>query len=296
MNHVPVLLQEVLQVLDPKSGEFFIDGTLGGGGHAEAILEKIGSDGKLLAIDWDREAVEQFEKQGTGSRGQGTVISVNDNYANLKQIMTERNLGKADGLLLDLGFSSDQVVRGRGRGFSFQNDEPLLMTYSDEFTPVRDILKRMSERELAGVIKEYGEERYAGRVAKAIVEGGRKKSIETTGELVAIISNALPRNYEHGRIHPATRTFMALRIYANHELENLTKVMNDFPKFLKAGARAAIISFHSLEDRLVKQQFKEYTKEGKATLLTKKPISPTLEERADNVKSRSAKLRTIQMI
>ncbi len=294
MSHIPVLLQEVLQVLSPLPGEFFIDGTLGGGGHAEAILEKIGSSGKLLAIDWDREAVESFERKA--QRAKSKVIAVNDNYANIKKIMEERNLGKADGLLLDLGFSSDQVAHGKGRGFSFQNDEPLLMTYSDEHTPVRELLRRMSASELTRVIKEYGEERYAGRIAKAIVDAGRKQKIETTGALAEIIRNAVPKNYEHGRIHPATRTFMALRIYTNHELENLTKVMNDLPAFLNSGARVAIISFHSLEDRLVKQRFKEYAKEGKVTLLTKKPISPTLEERARNFKSRSAKLRALQLI
>lgn len=276
MPHVPVLLKEVLKILDPKPGEFFIDGTAGSGGHSRAILEQIGSGGKLLAIDWEK----------TG-----------ENYADLPRILEQKKLGKADGLLIDLGFSSEQLNQpaGRGRGFSFNVDEPLLMTYDSNEKPVKQLLRELNEQELAVIIKNYGEERYARQIAKAIKERGRKNKIETTGQLVEVIKSAVPANYERGRIHPATRTFMALRIYANRELENLETLLKNLRGILKPGGRAAIISFHSLEDRLVKNYFRDYAKAGKAEILTKKPITATPEEISFNTRSRSAKLRAIKI-
>src|SRR3989344_1691430 len=229
MPHTPVLLNEVIGLLEPKPGEFFVDGTAGGGGHSRAIQEKIGAAGKLVAIDWEK----------TG-----------ENYANLPEILASKNLSKADVLLLDLGFSSEQI--GGGRGFSFQNDEPLLMTYDPKSEPVKEILKRISEAELARIIKELGEERFPKRIARNIYERQKERPIETTGELAAIIKSSVPKNYERGRIHPATRTFQALRIYANHELENLESILKNLDAVVKPGGRAAIISFHSLEDRIVK--------------------------------------------
>lgn len=271
-KHTPVLLKEVTELLDPKPGEFFIDGTAGSGGHSKAIQEKVGPTGKLLAIDWEK----------TG-----------ENYADLAEILKKKNLGKANGLILDLGFSSEQI--GGGRGFSFQKDEPLFMTYDPSAEPLKQILKELTEEELAEIIKEFGEERYAWRIAKAIYEQERQKPIETTFELAEIIKRAVPKNYERGRIHPATRTFMAFRIYANHEMENLEKVLQDLPEILKPGGRAAVISFHSLEDRLVKNYFRDYAKAGKIKILTKKPITATKEEIAANPRSRSAKLRAATM-
>ncbi len=191
-KHIPVLLSEVINVLDPKPGEFFIDGTAGGEGHTNALREKVGVSGQVLGIDWEK----------TG-----------ENYADLPVIMKNKKLDKADGLLLDLGFSSEQI--GGGKGFSFQADEPLIMTYSPASKPVREILKELSEDELTKIISEYGEESYAQKIAKAIMAAGKNKSIETSGELAEIVKAALPKNYEKGRINPATRTFKALRIYAN---------------------------------------------------------------------------------
>lgn len=268
MQHAPVLLNEIIKILDPQPGEFFVDGTAGAGGHSKAILEKTGSSGKFLAIDWEK----------TG-----------ENYANLPEILDQKNLGKADGLLIDLGFSSEQL--GAGRGFSFLKDEPLLMTYDLSEKPVKQILKELNEQELAAIIKTYGEERYAARIARAIKAASRKKPIETTGQLAEIIRSAVPKNYERGRLHPATRTFMALRIYANRELENLETLLKNLHRILKPGGRAAIISFHSLEDRLVKNYFRDYAKAGKVEILTKKPIIATSEEIRQNPRSRSAKLR-----
>lgn len=269
--HTPVLLNEVIQALDPKPGEFFIDGTFGAGGHSRAIQEKISppaGGGKLLSIDWEK----------TG-----------DNYADLARILKERNLGKADGLLLDLGFSSEQL--GGGKGFSFQINEPLFMVYDLNQTPVRTLLKELREDELAEIIRDFGGEKMAGRIARVIKEVIHRKGIETTFDLAEAVKSAVPGNYEHGRIHPATRTFQALRIYANNELGNLEKILKDLLKILKPGGRVAIISFHSLEDRLVKNYFRDYAKEGKLKIITKKPIEATEEEARSNPRSRSAKLR-----
>ena len=267
-THTPVLLKEVLQFLDPQPGTFFIDGTYGAGGHARAIQERIGGKGRVLAIDWEK----------TG-----------ENYADLAQILREKKLGKADGLLLDLGFSSEQL--GGGKGFSFQINEPLFMIYDVNQKPVRTIIKESTEQELTEVIRHFGQEKYARLIARAIKNRVRKGSIETTFDLAEAIKSAIPWNYERGRIHPATRTFMALRIYANNELGNLEKVLKDIFKILKPGGRVAIISFHSMEDRIVKNYFRDYAKEEKVTILTKKPIEATEEEIAVNPRSRSAKLR-----
>ena len=270
-SHVPVLLNEVLRVMDPKPGEFFIDGTFGAGGHSRAIRERI-IDGKLLSIDWEK----------TG-----------DNYADLARILKERNLGKADGLLLDLGFSSEQL--GGGKGFSFQINEPLFMIYDLNQKPVRTLLKELREDELAEIIRNLGGEKLSGRIARVIKETIRRKGIETTFDLAEAVKAAVPGNYEHGRIHPATRTFQALRIYANNVLGNLEKVLKDLLKILKPGGRVAIISFHSLEDKLVKNYFRDYAKEEKLKIITKKPIEATPEEIRDNPRSRSAKLRAAVM-
>ncbi len=272
-GHIPVLLNEVITLLNPQPGEFFIDGTAGAGGHSRAMKEKIGADGRLLAIDWDK----------TG-----------ENYADLAEILAVKKIGQADGLLLDLGFSSEQL--GNGRGFSFQKDEPLLMTYDSKQKPVRELLNELSEQWLADIIKNYGEERYAKPIAAAIKNRARKAPIETTGELADVIRLAVPKSYERGRLHPATRTFQALRIYANHELENLEQVLKDLPKILKPGGRIGIISFHSLEDRIVKNFFRDAAKAGTLKLITKKAVQATRGEALANPRSRSAKLRVAQLI
>jgi|SRR3989344_4368438 len=296
--HKPVLLNEVINVLNPQPGEFFIDGTFGGGGHSQAILEKIGESGKLLGIDWNQSAIENGKFQVTSLKFKD-ILLIQDNFVNLPEILEKNSLPKADGFLLDLGISSDELENS-GRGFSFNppggGDEPLLMTYSDNEIPVRDLLKQLSKEELTEIIKNYGEENWAIKIAEAIKDRVRKKPIETSRELAELISETLPRNYEHGRIHPATRTFMALRIYANKELENLEKVLKNLDKILKNKGRVAIISFHSLEDRLVKNYFRDMAKENLLEIVTKKPIVATREEILENLRSRSAKLRSAQLI
>jgi len=290
MAHIPVLLNEVIKILDPKPDEFFIDGTINGGGHAKAILEKIGPKGRFLGIDWDSNATAECRARLKGDN----IMLVNDNYANLSAILKQKKFPKADGFLLDLGLSSDQLEHS-GRGFSFEKNEPLLMTYSEDAKPVKTILKEISEVELAKIIFEFSQEKYARQIARAIKEKGKFSPIETSGNLATVIEAAVPKNYERGRIHPATRTFMALRIYANKELENLEKVLKNLDQILKKGGRVAIISFHSLEDRLVKNYFREMKKNGEAELLTKKPIVAGESEISTNPRARSAKLRAIIM-
>ncbi len=293
--HTPVLLHEVIKLLDPKPGEFVIDGTIDGGGHAEEILKRISPQGKLLGIDWDAKMIAAAEVEFADRDGVNLICG---NYADLPVILEAKKMGKADGLLLDLGFSSEQLTNS-GRGFSFDppaGGEPLLMTYDSRRKSVKDILRELGTKELAKKIFELSGEKFAMHIARAIKEREKTRPIETTGELAEIIREAVPPNYERGRIDPATRTFQALRIYANNELENLKKVLDELGKILKPNGRAAVISFHSLEDRIVKNIFREQEKTGKLRILTKKPVVPSKEEISKNPRSRSAKLRAAQMI
>ncbi len=289
--HVPVLLQEVLEMLDPRPGDFMIDGTVDGGGHAAAVLDAIGSKGRFLGLDLDEAMLADCKTRIAPREGVTLLVG---NYADLPEILVWERMGKANGLLLDLGFSSEQIAHS-GRGFSFSEasrNEPLLMTYDDSRVPVRDILKTISEKDLADVLFNLGGERGSRRIAKAIIERRHKKGgIMTSGDLAETVRSALPKSYEHGRIDPATRTFQALRIMANGELENLQKVLDSLDDILVPGGRVAIISFHSLEDRIVKQAFREKVKESKLELLVKKPVVATRKEIAENPRSRSAKLR-----
>ncbi|MCP6719856.1 MAG: 16S rRNA (cytosine(1402)-N(4))-methyltransferase RsmH [Patescibacteria group bacterium] len=289
MKHKPVLLREVIEFLDPKPGEFFIDGTLDGGGHAAAVLEKIMPGGKFLGIDWDKDVIAKRKVQMANRKN---VILVSDNYKNVPMILKNKKLGKADGLLLDLGLSSEQLESSE-KGFSFQRDEKLDMRYSEESKPVYKWLEKLKESELAKIIKDFGEERFAYRIARAIK---KNLPIRTSKVLADIISGVVPKSYAHARIHPATRTFQALRIFVNQELKNLETVLNCIPEILNPHGRAVVISFHSLEDRIVKHSFRDLSKEGKAEILTKKPIVPSKEEVLDNPRSRSAKLRAIKIL
>lgn len=300
MKHTPVLLKETVGLLNPKPGEFFVDGTVGGGGHAAAVLEKMLPRGKFLAIDWDKDHLENSRAAIEGKlpipSPQFPTFWIKGNYADLADILKERNLSRPDIALLDLGFSSEHLESGRG--FSFHppaGGEPLLMTYARDAEPLKQILKELTEEEIFQIIRELGEERYAKKIARAIYERERRNPIETTGELAETIKGAVPKNYERGRIHPATRTFQAFRIYANHELENLEKFLQNLTAVLKPNGRAAIISFHSLEDRLVKGYFNDYAKAGKAEILTKKPVVAAKAEIAANPRARAAKLRALQI-
>ncbi len=297
--HVPVLLNEAMKLLDPKPGQFFIDGTFGGGGHTASILESMMPTGKFLAIDWDADNLKEnrskIEAKFQIPNSKFQIFWVNDNYANLPEILKNQKLPKADGLLVDLGFSSDQIENS-GRGFSFRRDEPLLMTYGKESVPMRELLKKLSEKQLEEIIRQYGEERFSKPIAAAIFARQKRQPIKTSGELAEVIRSAVPQGYEKGRIHPATRTFQAFRIYANQELANLEKLLESLSRILNNGARIGIISFHSLEDRLVKNYFRDSAKQGKLKILTKKPITASPGELAENPRSRSAKLRAAQLL
>ena len=314
--HTPVLLHEVIKFLDPKPGEFVIDGTVDGGGHATEIIKRISPAGIFLGIDWDEEVIANsklpaFAKATAGRQiaNNKNIVFVHGNYADLPEILKERRLDKADGLLLDLGFSSEQLENS-GRGFSFLHAEPLLMTYDRNQKPVKEIINELSEEKLEGILREFGEERFAKQIVKAIVVQRKIKPIESSGELSNIVKKAVPQNYDRarqslrsrrwqagrGRIHPATRTFQALRIYANAELANLEKILSATPEILKAGGRIIIISFHSLEDRIVKNYFKKMYRENKLKILTKKPVQASAEEVKANPRSRSAKLRAAVII
>jgi 16S rRNA (cytosine1402-N4)-methyltransferase len=289
--HQSVLLNETLDALDLAPGAFIVDGTVDGGGHSAAILEKIGKDGRLLGIDWDPALLEECRARiGHDPR----ITLRHGNYADTPTFLKEEGLPKANAFLLDLGFSSEQL-QGSGKGLSFQKDEPLAMTYDPGATPAYEILHQLSEEEIVEMIRELGEERYAARIGKAIYSRERKQPIMTTGELETVIKEAVPGSYEHGRLNPATRTFQALRIYANDELGNLRKALKNLPEVVESGGRVAMISFHSLEDRIVKHVFREMEKEGILKILTKKPIEATDEEILKNPRARSAKLRVAIM-
>lgn len=294
--HKPVLLNEVLAALNPQPGEFFIDGTLGGGGHAEKIIERLGEAGSFLGIDRDARAVQNFQLRAKDKKIK--ISAIQGNYVDLPEILEREKLGKADGLLFDLGMSSDQL-ESSGRGFSFSpehENEPLLMTYDENSKSAKDVLRELSEAELAEMIKNLSGERFSNRIARAIKEQEKKNPISSVRELVSIIKTAVPKNYERGRINPATRTFMALRIYVNRELENLETALKSLRSILKSGGRVAIISFHSLEDRLVKNYFRNYAKVGQFKVLTKKPIIASKEELIINPRARSAKLRAALLL
>lgn len=289
--HKPVLLHETIEILNPKVGAFFIDGTLGGGGHANAIVERIGKSGTLLGTDWDKEAVERFEKT---EAQRANVILRNANYDSIPEIVKNEKLGMADGLLLDLGFSSFQIEDAK-RGFSFQADGPLDMRYAKEGATAGDVVNGLREEELADIFWKFGDERFSRQIAKRIVEERRREKILTTGRLRDVVTSAFPARFRNGKVNPATKVFQALRIYVNHEFENIESLLGKLQEVVRVGGRVAVITFHSTEDGIVKNAFREMVKAGKAELLTKKPIVPTREEVHENPRSRSAKLRAIQI-
>lgn len=291
--HVPVLLKETIEFLDLKPKKFIIDGTLDGGGHSKEILKYISPGGLLLGVELDKELFKKTEKniKKWNENFKNKIILVNDNYKNLPMILKEKQLGLADGLVLDLGFSTWHIKES-SRGFSFLKDEPLIMTYSNQNESAAQFLNMAPYKKIFDVLKIYGEERYAYLIAKEIVDSRKKNKIKTTQDLVKIIESSVPKSYLYKKIHPATKTFQALRIYLNKELENLENVLKNLNHIIKTGGRVVIISFHSGEDRIVKNYFKKLSRENKLKILTKKPITPTSGEIKLNPQSRSAKLRS----
>ncbi len=294
--HIPVLVGEIIEYLDPQPGENFIDGTCGAAGHTLAILEKNYPNGKIMCFDWDSETLDRAKKNITDKDANllERVTFINDSYVNFKKGTIENNFSPINGILLDLGFSSDQL-EASGRGFSFLKDEPLDMRYSRlNDLPAREIINHWQPDEIEKILKEYGEEPWARKISEAIVSFRKVKTILTTKELLSVIAAAIPRKLQHARIHFATRTFQALRIAVNDELGNLQRSLPEAIDILASGGRLAIISFHSLEDRIVKNFFREQAKAGQGKILTKKPIIAGEAEVQVNPRSRSAKLRVFK--
>jgi 16S rRNA (cytosine1402-N4)-methyltransferase len=282
--HIPVLLKEVIEALNVKPNSSYIDCTLNGGGHTREILKGNGPLGKVLGIEIDKEIFEKIEKEKIER-----LVPVNDSYVNIRKVATENGFDKISGILFDIGMSSYHVDEAE-RGFSFNKDEPLIMNYSTGLT-AEEILNEWPEDEIEKILKEYGEEEFSRKIAKKIVEQRRLGRIRSTLQLVSIIKEATPGWYHHGKTHFATRTFQALRISVNNELDNFRKALPEALNLLEKEGRLVVISFHSLEDRIIKEFFKEKEKIGEVRIITKKPIVPTDEEIALNPRSRSSKLR-----
>ncbi len=292
-GHRSVLLHEAIEALDIRPDDIVVDATLGGAGHARAIVEKLGSQGIFLGIDADQDAIERAKERLIGSQARIELIA--DNFRNLQKILETANIANVTKVLFDLGWSSYQL--DSGRGFSFLKDEPLSMTYkktpgSSDLTAAT-IVNTWGEESIADVIYGWGQERYSKRIAKAIVTRREKKPFVTSLELAETIKSAVPPPYRFGRLHPATKTFQALRIAVNDELGALKEGINAAWQMLGAGGRIAVITFHSIEDREVKRLFAHLaSKDG--TLVFKKPLKPSAEELRENPRARSAKLRVIQ--
>ncbi len=290
-THEPVLLNEVLALLKPAPGQVVIDATLGSGGHAMALLKQIGPKGRLVGLDQDPEALERAQKT---LRPYLNADYFQTHFSQIPEVLEHLNLNVVDAVLLDVGLSTDQLEAAE-RGFSFLKEGPLDMRMNPE-NPVtaRDLINDLSEKELETLFWEYGEERWSRRIARAIVRERQKQAVETTGALVKIIEKAIPTPARFGPRHPALRIFQALRIRVNGELDALEETLPKAFDALKAGGRLAVISFHSLEDRIVKQTFRRWAEEKKAKILTPKPVQASPEEIQKNPRSRSAKLRAVE--
>jgi len=296
--HTPVMLAEVLAALDPERGGRYVDGTIGGGGHTKAILERVGPRGRVLGLDRDPESIGRLEK--VMSPAAPNLILRQANFAQVNVVLDELGWEVADGMLLDLGLSSFQIDRS-GRGFSFQKAEPLDMRMDPAHgEPASTLVNRLPEKELADLIYRFGEDRASRRIARAIV---RARPLERSDQLAEVIRRASGRSAGRARIHPATRTFQALRVAVNKELDNLAEFLNRAPELVRPGGRLVVISFNSLEDRLVKismSRLKGRSDRDDAQpvlkALYKKPLRPSPEEIAANPRARSAKLRAAERV
>lgn len=308
-SHAPVMPDECISNLDIKEDGIYVDGTIGGGGHSSLICSRLSEKGTLIGIDRDMDALDASRKRL--SEFKCTKHFVQSNYSGIKRVLEELGISGIDGALLDLGVSSFQLDNPE-RGFSYMNDAPLdmRMDQNSGFT-AGDVVNTYSEKELAKIIRDYGEERWATRIAAFVVRARKEKNIETTGELVQIIKNAIPASARRDGPHPAKRTFQAIRIEVNDELGQLKRAVTDFIDVLAPGGRLAIITFHSLEDRIVKNAFKRNEnpcicppefpvcvcgRKSKGTVITRKAILPSQEELLDNKRSTSAKLRVFEKI
>lgn len=305
-KHKPVLLDETIDMLKINSDGIYVDGTAGGGGHSGEILARL-KNGRLIAIDQDPDAIltlnEKFRKAPN-------VTVIQDNFSNIEEILKRLNIGKVNGILLDIGVSSYQLDSSN-RGFSYNKEAPLDMRMSKQGTSAYDLVNRMEAKELANIIYRYGEEKFSYRIANKIVEAREKKPIETTTQLSEIIKEALPQSQKRKQGHPAKKTFQAIRIAVNDELDVLQRGLASAVDSLEVGGRLAIITFHSLEDRIVKQRFNELAKgcicppdfpvcvcghKQEINIINKRPIVATPEELEVNRRSKSAKLRVCEKL
>jgi 16S rRNA (cytosine1402-N4)-methyltransferase len=285
-QHVPVMAQEALEWLRPAAGQTFVDGTLGGGGHTRLLAEAVGPNGSVIALDRDPVAVSRAEQE----LSELPVRALAANYSDMPEVLAGLNVSAVDGVLLDLGLSSDQLADA-DRGFSFQSSGPLDLRFdTTRGEPAWKLVQRLSAEHLADLIYKYGEERFSRRIARRIVEVRKANPIHTADELARVVRGSVPRSRDE-RIDPATRTFQALRIAVNEELKWLEVALRRLPDCLKPGGRLAVISFHSLEDRLVKEAFRD---DARLTVMTRRPIRPSESEVAANPRSRSAKFRVAE--
>jgi 16S rRNA (cytosine1402-N4)-methyltransferase len=307
--HVSVLLEESVEALQLKPGMIIVDGTLGGGGHAEHILQKIIPGGLLIGIDKDVQAIDRSRQRL--KEYEGKFIIIHDDFKNILKALSQQNIPKVDGAVLDLGVSSYQLDDDY-RGFSYSQNARLDMRMNrQDVQSAYEVINRYKENDLARVISEYGEERWAKRIAQFIVKERLIKSVETTFELTEIIKAAIPANARRDGPHPAKRTFQAIRIEVNGELAGLAKAVEDFSQVITSGGRLAVITFHSLEDRIIKQEFKRLEhpcdcppelpvcvcgKKPSAKVITRKPVLPDIKEVDENHRARSAKLRVLEIL
>ncbi|MDW8040849.1 MAG: 16S rRNA (cytosine(1402)-N(4))-methyltransferase RsmH [Nitrososphaerota archaeon] len=287
--HLPVMKEEVIRFLDPKPDEDFIDCTIGLGGHASAILERNKPNGKVLGIDFDPQIIEELKRCVRGTELEKRLVLVCDNFANLEKVAKTHDFMEVSGVLFDLGLSSWHL-EASGRGFSFWRNEPLDMRYNPQSNTLtaEGILNTWSLKDIVRILRVYGEERFARRIAKEIVDS---RPLRTTVDLVMAVERATPPWYHRRRIHFATKTFQALRIAVNSELENLERALPQALNVLRSGGKLAVITFHSLEDRVAKNFMRVKAKEGAIKVLTKKPVRPSEKEVKENPRARSAKLR-----
>jgi len=293
-QHIPVLVEEVMNLLRCEAHKTYVDATIGGGGHALEVLRRTSPDGIVIGIDWDEEAIA--EAKGALVTFGDRIKILRENFVRLPDLLEALNISEVDGILLDLGLSSLQLEK-KERGFSLKGEGPLDMRMDRRIDrTAADLLNGLSFQELESTLREFGEERWAKRIAKTILREREEKPIGTTQELRKIVHRAIPGRFHSRKIDPATRTFQAFRIRVNEELENLRRILETGWTFLKRGGRICVISFHSLEDRMVKETFRRLDTDGVMRGITKKPITPSEEEKQRNPRSRSAKLRCAERV
>ena len=293
-SHIPVMNREILTYLNLKPGGCVVDCTIGTAGHALEIAGCLGREGRLVGIDRDGESLNIAKGKLKSSLGKYSFVQ--NDFRNIDNILNDLKIKEVDGFLFDLGISSYQLENSQ-RGFSIKAEGPLDMRMDkNSYISAYDLVNSLSEREISSILKNFGQERWHNRIARYLVSERKKNPIESTQDLSNAVLRAIPHQFRHQKIHPATRTFQAFRIAVNRELEALEIALDKCVSYLKGGGRLCVISFHSLEDRIVKEKFRHFAKEGKLKPIVKKPLCPSLAEVNQNPRSRSARLRIAERI